>query len=120
MPRNASGSLSNVVQIVILGAIWGGAFTLIKILVHELGPLEIAAGRLAFGAIAVVAFLRIRGGLRWPSHLTRPYSRAVAGMATCGFSVTRTWNGNDAREPDGTMSRCLPLSKSSTGPMSSR
>jgi drug/metabolite transporter (DMT)-like permease len=56
----------SVVQIITLGAIWGGAFTLIKVLVDELSPLEIAAGRLTLGALAVFAFLQIRGRLRWP------------------------------------------------------
>jgi len=68
MPRNASGSLSVIAQIIMLGAIWGGAFTLIKVLVHDLSPLEIAAGRLALGALAVFAFLRMRGGLRRPAN----------------------------------------------------
>ena len=65
MPRNAHDSMS-IVQIVILGAIWGGAFTLIKVLVDDLSPVEIAAGRLALGAIAVFAFLWMRGAVRWP------------------------------------------------------
>ena len=66
MLRNTSNSIS-IAQIIALGAIWGGAFTLIKVLVPELSPLEIAAGRLALGALAVFAFLRVRGGLALPS-----------------------------------------------------
>jgi drug/metabolite transporter (DMT)-like permease len=68
MTPNARNSLTTIVQIIMLGAIWGGAFTLIKVLVHELSALEIAAGRLALGALAVFAFLLIRGRLRWPGH----------------------------------------------------
>jgi drug/metabolite transporter (DMT)-like permease len=66
MSRHPSQSLSIAGQIILLGAIWGGAFTLIKVLVDTLSPLEIASGRLALGAIAVLAVITMRGTLRWP------------------------------------------------------
>ncbi len=65
MRSNARDSMS-IVQIIVLGAIWGGAFTLIKVLVDDLSPVEIAAGRLALGAVAVFVFLLLRGAVRWP------------------------------------------------------
>lgn len=59
---------NTVALLIVLGAIWGGAFTLIKVLVHDLSPLEMAAGRLAFGSIAVFAFLRVTGTFQWPDR----------------------------------------------------
>jgi len=59
-------SAAVVVQMVLLGAIWGGAFTLIKVLVDGLSPIEIAVGRLLAGALAVAIWLHVRGMLRVP------------------------------------------------------
>jgi drug/metabolite transporter (DMT)-like permease len=68
MPRNATVGTPIIAQLVVLGAIWGGAFTLIKVLVDDLSPLEIAAGRLALGAAAVIVVFRVRHELRWPAR----------------------------------------------------
>jgi drug/metabolite transporter (DMT)-like permease len=53
-----------------LGATWGASFLFIKVIVEETSPLEVAEGRLFFGALAVAAVLAIRRTrLRWPPSL---------------------------------------------------
>ncbi len=42
-----------------LGGVWGGSFLFIKIIVDETGPLEVVAGRLFFGALAVGAYVLV-------------------------------------------------------------
>ena len=42
-----------------LGGVWGGSFLFIKVIVDETGPLEVVAGRLLFGALAVAAYVAI-------------------------------------------------------------
>lgn len=50
-----------------LGVIWGASFLFIKVLVDETSALEVAQGRLFFGALAVGVVLAIRRtALRWP------------------------------------------------------
>jgi drug/metabolite transporter (DMT)-like permease len=39
-----------------LGCIWGASFLFIKVLVDETGPMEVALGRLGFGALIVIAY----------------------------------------------------------------
>lgn len=41
----------------VLGGIWGGSFLFIKIIVEETGPLEVVAGRVFFGALAMAAYV---------------------------------------------------------------
>ena len=43
-----------------LGATWGASFLFIKVIVEETSALEVAEGRLFFGAVAVAAVLAIR------------------------------------------------------------
>src|SRR4029453_12172307 len=43
-----------------LGAIWGASFLFIKVIVDETGPVEVAFGRLFIGAVAILAFVRVR------------------------------------------------------------
>jgi drug/metabolite transporter (DMT)-like permease len=53
-----------------LGTTWGASFLFIKVIVEETSPLEVAEGRLFFGALAVAAVLAMRRtGLRWPPSL---------------------------------------------------
>ena len=40
-----------------LGGIWGGSFLFIKVIVEETGPLEVVAGRVFFGMLAVAAYV---------------------------------------------------------------
>lgn len=44
-----------------LSAMWGGSFPLIKVAVGSLPPLWVAGGRIALGALALLAFVTIRG-----------------------------------------------------------
>ncbi|TMB97945.1 MAG: DMT family transporter [Chloroflexi bacterium] len=44
-----------------LGCVWGASFLFIKVLVDDTGPLEVAAGRLCIGAVAILTFIRLRG-----------------------------------------------------------
>ena len=43
-----------------LGATWGASFLFIKVIVEETSPLEVAQGRMFFGALAVGAVLAVR------------------------------------------------------------
>jgi drug/metabolite transporter (DMT)-like permease len=53
-----------------LGATWGASFLFIKVIVEETSALEVAEGRLFFGALAVAAVLAMRRTrLRWPPSL---------------------------------------------------
>ncbi len=50
-----------------LGATWGASFLFIKVVVEETSALELAEGRMFFGALAVGAVLAMkRSRLRWP------------------------------------------------------
>ena len=66
MKNDTNIATSTVGLIIVLGVIWGGAFTIIKVLVDDLTPIEMAAGRLALGALAVIVYLRLRGDLSAP------------------------------------------------------
>jgi drug/metabolite transporter (DMT)-like permease len=53
-----------------LGATWGTSFLFIKVIVEETSPLEVAEGRLFFGALTVATVLAMRRTrLRWPPSL---------------------------------------------------
>jgi drug/metabolite transporter (DMT)-like permease len=53
-----------------LGATWGASFLFIKVIVEETSPLEVAEGRMFFGALAVGAVMALRKTpLRWPLSL---------------------------------------------------
>ncbi len=58
--------------LLLLSALWGGSFPLIKIAVASLPPLWIAAGRINLGAVALLGLMRWRGA-------TLPRGRAVWG-----------------------------------------
>jgi drug/metabolite transporter (DMT)-like permease len=54
-----------------LGVTWGASFLFIKVIVEETSALEVAEGRLFFGALAVgVALAMRRIPLRWPLLLS--------------------------------------------------
>lgn len=102
MATNSTNSMSVTAQLVVLGAMWGGAFTLIKFLVHHISPLEMAAARLALGALAVFALLIVRGRLRLPgAGLILPIA-VVAALDTLipytlvGFAESRIDSGTAA------------------------
>ena len=48
------------VVLLVLGGIWGASFLFIKVIVDETGPVEVAFGRLFIGAVAILAFVRLR------------------------------------------------------------
>ena len=49
-----------------LGCIWGSSFLFIKVIVDETGPVEVATGRLAIGALAILSFIAFRRlAIRW-------------------------------------------------------
>ncbi len=53
-----------------LGGVWGASFLFIKVVVEETSPLELVAGRLFFGALAVALVLALRRlPLRWSPAL---------------------------------------------------
>lgn len=63
----------HVAQLVALAAVWGASFLFIKVAVHDVGPLTVAASRLALGVVGIGGWIRLsrgRGGLR----------RALAGV----------------------------------------
>lgn len=47
--------------LVVLGGLFGAAFLFMKVLVEEIAPIEIAAGRLSLAAILVLAIVAARG-----------------------------------------------------------
>jgi drug/metabolite transporter (DMT)-like permease len=47
--------------LVIVGGLFGSAFLYMKVLVDEIAPIEITAGRLALGALVVFAIIAVRG-----------------------------------------------------------
>jgi drug/metabolite transporter (DMT)-like permease len=53
-----------------LGCIWGSSFLFIEVLVDDTGPMEIATGRLAVGALAILSFIALRRiGMQWSGAL---------------------------------------------------
>jgi len=50
----------NLILLLILGAIWGTSFLFIKIVVTEIGPMTLVAGRLGLAALLMWAILRFR------------------------------------------------------------
>jgi drug/metabolite transporter (DMT)-like permease len=49
-----------------LGCTWGASFLFIKVIVEEVSPVELVAGRLFFGAVSVMAFILVtRHEFRW-------------------------------------------------------
>ena len=59
-------SARHIALLVVLAAIWGGAFSLIRNAVPALGPLGLSAVRLAVAALIMVGYLRATGGrVQW-------------------------------------------------------
>jgi len=61
-PRAPGASTGDHAVLLLLSAIWGGSFPLIRIAVHGLPPLWVAAGRIALGAAALLVLLAATGG----------------------------------------------------------
>ncbi|MFO1504080.1 MAG: DMT family transporter [Steroidobacteraceae bacterium] len=62
--------MSNALQLVLLGAIWGGSFLFMRIAVNDFGPVPLVFMRLALGSLLLLPFLwreRAKFTLqRWP------------------------------------------------------
>ena len=63
-------AVSSLVQLVILGAIWGGSFLFLRLSVNDFGPVPLVEVRLALGSLLLLPFLlrdRAKFTLaRWP------------------------------------------------------
>lgn len=71
-------------QLVLLAAIWGASFLFIKVGLRDLAPIDVAFGRVAIGAVTLMAILAVRreslprGGRAWGDL-------AVAGALFCAI-----------------------------------
>jgi drug/metabolite transporter (DMT)-like permease len=72
----------NLLLLFILGGIWGTSFLFIKIVVGEVPPMTLVAGRLGLASLAMWTFLRLRG-------VPFPRERRLWGI----FAVTGLLNG---------------------------
>jgi drug/metabolite transporter (DMT)-like permease len=61
-----------------LGGIWGASFLFIKVIVEDTSPLELVAGRLVFGTVAVFAVMALR---RLPVRYGPSLIAKVGGLA---------------------------------------
>src|SRR6185369_12224784 len=61
---------SSIVQLIVLGAIWGGSFLFMRIAVNDFGPVPLVEVRLVLGSLLLLPFLwRDRAQFtlrRWP------------------------------------------------------
>ena len=64
---------------ILLGTIWGSSFLWIKIGVEEMDPATLVAYRISIGALAMLAYMRLRGD-RLPGNLRELAPLAVLGM----------------------------------------
>jgi drug/metabolite transporter (DMT)-like permease len=72
----------NLLLLFILGSIWGTSFLFIKIVVSEIGPLTLVAGRLGLAALSM-------GLLLWRLRVSWPRERRIWG----GYAVIGLLNG---------------------------
>lgn len=56
-----SPGLMNWIKLIILGIIWGASFMSVTIALEGMGPMSIAAVRIAIGALSLIALIRIMG-----------------------------------------------------------
>ena len=63
-------SLASLVKLLLLGLIWGASFMFVSVALRDFGPLTVAAGRIALGALVLLAIVQLRGiGLpKWHSE----------------------------------------------------
>ena len=80
-PKALSASTGDHAVLLLLSAMWGGSFPLIRVAVHSLPPLWVAAGRIALGAAALLVLLAATGG-RLPRG-KRVWAR-LSFMGICG------------------------------------
>lgn len=93
-------------QFVLLAAIWGSSFLAIKVLGEDWAPLQVALGRVALGAVFLVAVLaatrsRLPGGTRLWGHLAVvallmnviPFTLFAYGEQEVSSVLAGLWNG---------------------------
>ena len=56
-----SRRLADILTLLVLTALWGSAFAVIKVTVTEIPPLTIATGRIVVAALLLVGFLPLMG-----------------------------------------------------------
>jgi drug/metabolite transporter (DMT)-like permease len=61
MTNTAALKTKALVVLVVLGALFGSAFLYMKVLVDEIAPVEIVAGRLSLGALVLFVIIVVRG-----------------------------------------------------------
>ncbi|HET9476941.1 MAG TPA: DMT family transporter [Dehalococcoidia bacterium] len=67
--------------LLILGCTWGASFLFIKVIVEDVSPVELVAGRLFFGALSVLAFIVVtKHEFRWTPGI--PQKMAVQAVAS--------------------------------------
>lgn len=76
--------LINWLRIGALGIIWGSSFMAVTIAIKDFGPITVAAGRIAIGAIILLTLLRLLG-LSLPSP--RNANGRMVWLAAFGFGV---------------------------------
>ena len=74
---------SDLAQLVMLAAIWGGAFPLMRVSVPQFGAVPVAFVRVAIGAMVLIPLVMMRGGLR---ALLRD-ARALAFVGVAGAAL---------------------------------
>jgi len=68
--RDGAGGSRATLLLLALGLTWGGSFLFIKVIVEDVSPMELVAGRLFFGSLAVGGFMAWRRiPLRWTPGL---------------------------------------------------
>ena len=82
--------LRDWVLLLALGAMWGSAFTFVKIAVVDVPPATVAAGRLVIGVIVLMVVIRMRG-MSLP-----PLSRAWSDRPLSGLSARSVSPVDDA------------------------
>ncbi len=74
------------VLLVALGCTWGASFLFIKVIVEDVPPVELVAGRLFFGAVSVMAFILLtKHELRWSPGIPRKMAIQAVGSNILPF-----------------------------------
>src|SRR6187397_1857753 len=102
-------------EFVALAAIWGSSFLMIKVLGQHWAPLDVALGRVALGALTLVAVLAVRG--ERPPRGRDVWSReAMVGQLACaaaalcyGLGITFTRRALGGRAESGLALACAQL-----------
>ncbi len=55
----------DVLRLIFLGAIWGGAFLFIELALNDFGPISVAAWRVSLGAVVMVFIALLMRSRSW-------------------------------------------------------